>query len=120
MGTIEYMSPEQRQGKVLDCRTDLYSFGVVLYEMATGVRPVAGLTARVKPPAALGQILSKCLEADPERRYQSAAEIRAALEKVGTGGGGVRWRWAVGLAVAAPAVVFASSGSAGAVGTSKG
>src|SRR5262249_22422315 len=93
VGTLEYMSPEQAKGEKVDYRSDLYAFGLIFYEMLTGVSAFKGETALAtlyrrinerpvppsqvdpKVPAELSAIVTKCLDPNPEKRFQSAADI---------------------------------------------
>jgi serine/threonine protein kinase len=99
-GTVNYMSPEQAEGKAVDHRTDIFSLGIVLYELATGQRPFTGesdlsvLSSILKDaprpitdvnpalPQELGRIIRRCLAKDPDRRYQTALDLRNELDEL--------------------------------------
>ena len=98
VGTVPYLSPEQARSELLDARSDIFSFGIVLYEMVTGHNPFAtknatdtiiAISTQAPPPMArfaaevpfeLEMIVGKCLEKEPERRYQSARELAIDLD----------------------------------------
>jgi len=136
LGTVAYMSPEQAEGKSIDHRTDIFSLGVMFYEMATGQKPFSGdtsmsvLTAiirddpgsvtdlNVRLPRQLGRFVKRCLQKDPDRRYQSALDLRNELEElqeeVATGqvtpvsaatvDGGAKNNWLVPIALVLAAI----------------
>jgi serine/threonine protein kinase len=89
VGTEAYMAPEQARGEAVDWRADIWSFGLVLYEMATGMRPVAAVRLRVEESPELERIIAKCLEHNREARYQYASEIRTDLERLKRDSGSV-------------------------------
>ena len=104
MGTMPYMSPEQIAGRAVDQQTDVFSFGVMLYEMATGCRPFAGQSSaelasailRDTPPAPAGlraglpdgllRVISRCLEKEPDARFPSMIDLHDALQNLAQGG----------------------------------
>jgi serine/threonine protein kinase len=128
LGTVSYMSPEQAAGEEIDGRTDLFSFGVVLYECSTGRRPFTGNTSAVilaailnrehvapavfnpDMPLRLQEVVNNCLEKDRELRYQTAADLRADLKRVRrdleSGHSGIR------SATAPPSLINAAAGGA--------
>jgi len=134
MGTVSHMSPEQVRGEPLDCRTDLFSLGVVFYEMATGALPFSGphpsvvsdciLNREPAPPVALNpslpseiqRIIQKCLEKDRELRYKHASEILADLQglsRVAAPGAHPPSRWSRRQILAGLATLVAAACAAG-------
>ena len=131
VGTAQYMSPEQAAGKTVDARSDIFSFGAVLYEMVTGQRAFRGdsqmgilaavLNQEPEPPSGniphdLTKIISRCLRKDPARRYQTMADLKVALQEVREESGAVSqlrtpsrrsWIWAALLAMLVIAGFFA-------------
>jgi eukaryotic-like serine/threonine-protein kinase len=137
IGTAGYMSPEQVRGEKLDARTDLFSFGLVMYEMATGRRAFAGKTAAVVhdailnhlPPAVhdlnpvlprgLDAVISRALQKDRSRRFQSAVEIRKALEDVRSEFGHTKTAYTRRALAAAAALAILAAGVWKGVGSSR-
>ena len=118
MGTAAYMAPEQARGEPVDHRADLWTVGLVLYEMAKGTRPAPAVRLRVEESPEVERVISKCLETDRELRYQQAADLRTDLQRLTRGSdsaltGGdrlpakARTRWTV---VAAAAIALAAVG----------
>jgi len=138
LGTAAYMSPEQAQAQAVDTRSDIFSFGAVLYEMLTGRRAFRGTTTisvlaavlkeepeplgrvvNVLPPE-LERIVARCLRKDPARRFQNASDLKVALMEVGDEGNtapanrraGARWKWGWVLAVLLLTALAATAGLA--------
>jgi serine/threonine protein kinase/tetratricopeptide (TPR) repeat protein len=116
MGTAAYMAPEQARGEAVDHRADIWSVGLVLYEMVKGTRPPQAVRLRVEASPELERIVSKCLETERELRYQHAADLRTDLERLRRGQGATvatqaalgrrRARW---LSIGAAAVVVTAA-----------
>src|SRR5262245_21163983 len=125
LGTIPYMSPEQVQGKPVDHRSDIFSLGIIIYEMAAGRRPFSGdnpaelassilrdappppTERRPDLPSLLGRVVRRCLEKDPARRYQTAQDVRIELEDL-------RAEMGAGAGAASASVGYSSGDSSGA------
>lgn len=130
LGTPHYMSPEQAQGKEADARSDIFSFGVMLYEMLAGKRPFEGqntpsvlaailerdppsLSDAVSPP--LDRVVRRCLEKDPDERWQSARDLQAELEWIAATPSvaparpehAINWRWFAAGVLSAALIVIA-------------
>jgi len=119
LGTLQYMSPEQLQGKPADARSDLFAFGCVLYEMLSGKRAFAGSSrasviaailerepAQLYPDRPLGRVIQTCLEKDPDRRFQNALDLKRTLawateRQPVAAAKANRWLWAVAAAALA-------------------
>jgi serine/threonine protein kinase/tetratricopeptide (TPR) repeat protein len=116
MGTAAYMAPEQARGEAVDHRADIWSVGLVLYEMVKGTRPPQAVRLRVEASPELERIVAKCLETERELRYQHAADLRTDLERLRRGPGAAvaphaalgrrRARW---LSIGAAAVVVTAA-----------
>ena len=116
IGTAAYMAPEQARGEAVDHRADIWSVGLVLYEMVKGTRPAQAVRLRIEASPELERIVSKCLETEPELRYQHAADLRTVLERLRRGQGATvapqaallrrRARW---LSIGAAAVVVTAA-----------
>ncbi len=97
VGTVAYMAPEQARGEQVDHRADIWSFGLVLYEMVQGTRPAAAVRLRVESSPELERIIARCLETDRDLRYQHMADLRTDLDRLkrgsdSTGTKATRWR----------------------------
>ena len=122
MGTAAYMAPEQARGEAVDHRADIWSFGLVLYEMVKGTRPPQAVRLRVEGSPELERIVSKCLETDRDLRYQHAADLRTDLERLKRAGApvaseaalhGRRTPWLrISIGTAAVAIAVAIAGVA--------
>jgi tetratricopeptide (TPR) repeat protein/tRNA A-37 threonylcarbamoyl transferase component Bud32 len=128
VGTIEYMAPEQAKGQVVDQRADIYSLGLILYDVLTGQRraehaasaidelkgrlqqapPTVKSVMRDVPPA-VDAIISRCLEPDPGKRFQTTVELKAELDRLDDNGQPIKIRKVVGLGVVAALIVAAVS-----------
>ncbi len=120
MGTAAYMAPEQARGEAVDHRADIWSLGLVLYEMVKGTRPPQAVRLRVEQSPELERVISKCLETDRDLRYQHAADLRIDLERLTRGSdsaltdreqppASARAPWTV-VAAAAAALAVAAAG----------
>jgi len=116
VGTAAYMAPEQARGEAVDHRADLWSVGLVLYEMAKGTRPAPAVRLRVEESPELERVIAKCLETDPALRYQHTADLRTDLERLRDRQGAtvtphaaLGWRRAGWLSIAAAAVVVTAA-----------